>query len=93
MIEDGVNGRLVPFFDREALRATVAELLADDEQRARLGASARHHARRHYDVNDVTLPRYAEVVRAIAEGRPISRKPPSLATVAAAHAHADAAAD
>lgn len=93
VIEDGVNGRLVPFFDREALRATVAELLADDEQRARLGASARHHARRHYDVHDVTLPRYAEVVRAIAEGRPISRKPPSLATVAAAHAHADAAAD
>ncbi len=90
VIEDGVNGRLVPFFDREALRATVAELLADDAQRARLGAAARHHARRYYDVHDVTLPRYAEAVRAIAEGRPISRKPPPLAAPAAA---AEAVAD
>ena len=90
VIEDGVNGRLVPFFDREALRATVAELLADDAQRARLGAAARHHARRYYDVHDVTLPRYAEAVRAIAEGRPISRKPPPLAApAAAAEAEAD----
>jgi glycosyltransferase involved in cell wall biosynthesis len=89
VIEDGVNGRLVPFFDREALRATVADLLADEAQRARLGAAARHHARRHYDVNDVTLPRYAEVVRAIAEGRPISRRAPRLAAPAGAEAETE----
>lgn len=83
VLEDGVNGRLVPFFDREALRATIGELLEDEAQRQRLGLAARAHARRHYDVNDVTLPRYAEVVRAIAEGRPISRRPPPLTPVPA----------
>jgi glycosyltransferase involved in cell wall biosynthesis len=93
VIADGVNGRLVPFFDREALRATVADLLADEAQRARIGAAARHHARRHYDVNDVTLPRYAEVVRAIAEGRPISRRPPRLAPLAGAEAETAVAAE
>lgn len=78
VIEDGVNGRLVPFFDREALRATVADLIADPDERARLGAAARQLARRAYDVNDVTLPRYAEAIRAVAEDRRISRRPPPL---------------
>jgi glycosyltransferase involved in cell wall biosynthesis len=83
VLEDGVNGRLVPFFDREALRGTIGELLADEAQRQRLGLAARAHARRHYDVNDVTLPHYAEAIRAVAEGRRISRRPPPLRTTPA----------
>jgi len=84
VIRDGVNGRLVPFFDREALRGTIGELLADEEQRRRLGEAARLQARRHYDVNAVTLPRYAEMIRAVAEGRRINRIAPALGEVAEA---------
>jgi len=83
VLEDGVTGRLVPFFDRAALRDTVNGLLADPDERRRLGAAARRLARRHYDVNDVTLPRYAEMIRAVAEGRPIRSRPPALLAVPA----------
>lgn len=89
VLEDGVNGRLVPFFDREALRATIGELLADEAQRQRLGLAARAHARRHFDVNSVTLPHYAEVIRAVAEGRRISRRPPPLRRPASLEAAAE----
>lgn len=44
---DGVTGRLVPPRDPPALRATLVELLADDEQRRRLGAAARAFAVEH----------------------------------------------
>ncbi len=40
LIEDGVNGRLVPVDDVEALAASMAELMADAGERGRLGRAA-----------------------------------------------------
>ncbi len=40
IIDDGVNGRLVPAGDIEAIADVMAELMADPAQRARLGAAA-----------------------------------------------------
>jgi phosphatidyl-myo-inositol dimannoside synthase len=44
VVQDGVNGRLVPPGDAPALAAALRELLADDVQRGRLGAAARDTA-------------------------------------------------
>ncbi len=40
-IRDGVNGLFVPTGDRDAIAATLARLVADPQERARLGAAAR----------------------------------------------------
>jgi glycosyltransferase involved in cell wall biosynthesis len=41
LIEDGVNGRLVPHADSQALAAALAEMIADPALRLRLGRAAR----------------------------------------------------
>ena len=50
IIEDGVNGLLVPRGDVRALAAAVASLLSDEERRLALGASARHSARERFSL-------------------------------------------
>lgn len=44
LLEDGAQGRLVPFGDVSALSAALAELIADPRRRQALGASARERA-------------------------------------------------
>jgi glycosyltransferase involved in cell wall biosynthesis len=46
LVEDGVNGLVVPVGDIAALRAALERLLDDADLRARLGSSARETARR-----------------------------------------------
>ncbi|MFJ8278815.1 glycosyltransferase family 4 protein [Streptomyces griseoviridis] len=46
IIADGVDGRLVPVGDREALGAALLELVGDDERRGRSGRAALRNARR-----------------------------------------------
>ncbi|MDT0437395.1 MULTISPECIES: glycosyltransferase [Streptomyces] len=46
IIEDGVDGRLVPVGDRAALGAALLELVQDDERRGRSGRAALANARR-----------------------------------------------
>jgi glycosyltransferase involved in cell wall biosynthesis len=46
IIEDGVDGRLVPVGDRAALGAALLELVRDDERRRRSGRAALENARR-----------------------------------------------
>ncbi|MFE6177209.1 glycosyltransferase family 4 protein [Streptomyces sp. NPDC056464] len=46
IIEDGVDGRLVPVGDREAMSAALLELVRDDERRRRMGRTAMENARR-----------------------------------------------
>jgi glycosyltransferase involved in cell wall biosynthesis len=46
IIEDGVDGRLVPVGDRAALGAALLELVRDDERRRRMGRAAQQNARR-----------------------------------------------
>lgn len=50
LIEDNVNGLLVPVGDVRALAAAVSSLLADEEQRLRLGTHARHSARERFSL-------------------------------------------
>ncbi|MFE6200401.1 glycosyltransferase family 4 protein [Streptomyces sp. NPDC057838] len=46
IIQDGVDGRLVPVGDRDALAAALLQLVGDDELRRRMGTAARRNAHR-----------------------------------------------
>ncbi len=50
------TGRLFEFFDHAALAQQACALLGDRAARMRLGAAARAHAQRRYDLNSVCLP-------------------------------------
>jgi glycosyltransferase involved in cell wall biosynthesis len=56
VIEDGVTGRLVDFFDQAALANTVTGLLADRAQAKALGERARGLIQSRYDLKSVCLP-------------------------------------
>ena len=55
-IKDNQTGKLVNFFDHQALSNAIADLLNQPEERARLGANARAFAQAHYDLKRVCLP-------------------------------------
>ncbi|WP_319825332.1 glycosyltransferase family 4 protein [Thalassovita sp.] len=55
-ITEGETGRLVDFFDKEALVDRVCELLDDKAQRERLGQAARAYIRQNYDLKTACLP-------------------------------------
>ena len=57
VVRDGVNGRLVPFFDREALETALIRALNGDPDAARLRAAARETILRDYDLQSQSLPR------------------------------------
>ena len=59
------TGRLVDFFDTEALTQSVVALLDDPKARARLGQSARTFAQGHYDLKRVCLPEQLKWVKAL----------------------------
>ncbi|MBT2675034.1 glycosyltransferase family 4 protein [Streptomyces sp. ISL-14] len=46
IIDDGVDGRLVPVGDRDALGAALLDLVRDDERRRQMGRTAMENARR-----------------------------------------------
>ncbi len=51
------TGRLVPFFDADALTREICDLLDNAPARARLGANARAFAIANYDLQTICLPR------------------------------------
>ena len=59
------TGRLVDFFDPDALTSAVCDVLESPDARHRLGQAARLFARRHYDLKTVCLPRQLEWVRSL----------------------------
>lgn len=65
VVNDGENGRMVGFFDRDALCDRVCELLDDPAQRRRLGETAREHVRTRYDLQRVCLPAQLQWVDAL----------------------------
>ncbi len=65
-IEDGVTGKLVDFFDSDGLADTVSALLADKNERARLGANARAFAVANYDLKSVCLPKQIAWIKSLA---------------------------
>lgn len=62
LIRDGENGRLVGFFDQEALEGALVRGLAGDPDAARLGEAARRTIVEGYDLRRVCLPRLVEWV-------------------------------
>jgi len=69
VIEDGVTGRLVPFFDPMRLSQVIGELLDDAPQRQRLGEAARARIRAGYDLAGFCLPAQKEWVRQLADSK------------------------
>jgi len=76
IIEDGVDGRLVPVGDRDALGAALLDLVRDDELRRRAGRSALENARRFAPgpVVEQAERLFAEAVSARRAGRPIAQE-------------------
>jgi len=62
VIEDGVTGRLVPFFDVDRLAEAVIDALADPAAQAPIRAAARRHIVERYDLRTVCLPQLTEFV-------------------------------
>ncbi|HMO09070.1 MAG TPA: glycosyltransferase [Paracoccaceae bacterium] len=62
VIEDGVNGRLVDFFDVAGWSAALTAALADPAAMAPLAAAGRATIRERYDLRSVCLPRMIRFV-------------------------------
>ncbi|HEX9857790.1 MAG TPA: glycosyltransferase, partial [Paracoccaceae bacterium] len=62
VIEDGVNGRLVDFFDIEGWSAALTEALAAPQRFTALRQAARETILRGYDLRSVCLPRMVRFV-------------------------------
>ena len=69
-IEHDVTGRLVNFFDADALAGQVCELLDDSATARRLSAAARRFACSTYDLQSVCLPRQMDWVAGLADLSP-----------------------
>lgn len=65
-IHQDETGRLVPFFDRQALVDEICTLCDDPGARARLGTAARAFAQGNYDLKRICLPRQLGWVRQLA---------------------------
>lgn len=70
-LEHDVNGRLVDFFDGDAIVDEACTLLEDPQARARLGRAARKHIVENYDLKSICLPRQLDWVRKLAHGKRI----------------------
>jgi glycosyltransferase involved in cell wall biosynthesis len=70
VIEDGVNGLLVEYFDGEALATTIAAVLADPAGHRPLGEAARALVMERYDLGHVCLPAQLSLVDALVRGTP-----------------------
>jgi glycosyltransferase involved in cell wall biosynthesis len=62
VISHGENGLLVPFFDKEALAATVSEAAGNPHRYDELRRNARETVVRNYDLKSICLPAQLKVV-------------------------------
>lgn len=62
VIEDGVNGRLVDFFDIDAWSAALIEALAEPERFAEMRSAARRTVIERFDLRSKCLPKLLEFV-------------------------------
>lgn len=60
------TGRLVDFFDIDALADQICDLLRDSKARQTLGKNARKFAMDHYDLQSICLPRQVQWVEQLA---------------------------
>lgn len=66
VITDGVNGRLVDFFDVTAWSAALTDALARPEAHDGIRATARQMARERYDLRSVCLPKQIDLLTRLA---------------------------
>jgi glycosyltransferase involved in cell wall biosynthesis len=64
-IQHNETGKLVNFFDSQALSNEVCNLLDNPDERNRLSANARIFAQQHYDLNSVCLPQQLQWVNGL----------------------------
>jgi glycosyltransferase involved in cell wall biosynthesis len=69
VIRDGVNGRLVNFFDVEAWSTALIDALARPEAYAQMRETARQMAREQYDLRSVCLPRQVDLLTRLDRSR------------------------
>ncbi|MBN8292053.1 glycosyltransferase [Rhodobacter sp. NTK016B] len=62
VVEDGVTGRLVDFFDTDDIAATLIDALARPDAHRSMRAAARAHIVENYDLRRVCLPRLIDFV-------------------------------
>jgi len=78
LITHGETGRLVNFFDRDAIIREVCTLLDDADQREKLGKAARAHVTQHYDLNRICLPGQLKWVHDVAALPPSKAASPCI---------------
>lgn len=71
MVEDGIDGRLVPQEDAEAIAAAVSDLVADPARWRAVGDAARTRAERSFDTAIVAQKLIAAIERRLAHGRAV----------------------
>jgi glycosyltransferase involved in cell wall biosynthesis len=69
VIEHGVNGLLVDFFDQKALADRIDEVLDHPSRLAPLRMAARRTVVERYDLHSVCLPQHLELVATLVEGK------------------------
>lgn len=62
VIKHNQTGVLTPFFEPKILANNVIQLLGDSKRRNILGAEARDFVVKHYDLNNVTLPKTLDFI-------------------------------
>ena len=72
VLTHGETGRLIDFFDRDALVDEVCHLLEHADERRALGKAARDLARAQYDLQTICLPRQLDWVQGVLETKPVS---------------------
>ncbi|MDR9394033.1 glycosyltransferase family 4 protein [Roseovarius sp. SYSU LYC5161] len=70
VIGHDTTGRLVDFFDGDAMVEQVCDLLDDADARRRLGTAARDLMRSDYDLNSICLPRQVNWVTSLMDTAP-----------------------
>jgi glycosyltransferase involved in cell wall biosynthesis len=68
VIQDGVNGKLVDFFDVKAWSAALTDALAQPEAYLEMRDTARRMARERYDLRSVCLPKQVELLTRLSRG-------------------------
>ncbi len=75
LIDDRIDGRLIPPFDTAAMSRAIAELLAHEDSAAAMGLAARARIAEHHHL-DSQASAYEELFRSLVDRSP-ARKPPA----------------